>query len=110
MLEWAQYHDYRVNMIIDFLTNGVEDIFNGNDTKSARKTCPQNLWKIARRKLDQLDFAAVLNDLRSPPKNHLEALKGDRKGQHSIRINDQYRICFIWSDDGVHHVEIVDYH
>ena len=97
-------------MIINFLKSGVEDIFNGIDSKSARKTCPQNLWKIARRKLDQLDFAATLNDLRSPPKNHLEALKGDRKGQHSIRINDQYRICFIWSDDGVHNVEIVDYH
>ena len=97
-------------MIINFLTSGVEDIFNGDDTKSARKTCPQNLWRIARRKLDQLDFAATLNDLRSPPKNHLEALKGDRKGQHSIRINNQYRICFIWSDDGVHNVEIIDYH
>lgn len=97
-------------MIIGFLSSGVEDIFNGIDSKSARKTCPQNLWKIARRKLDQLDFAATLNDLRSPPKNHLEALKGNRKGQHSIRINDQYRICFVWSDDGVHNIEIVDYH
>lgn len=54
--------------------------------------------------------AASLNDLRSPPKNRLEALKGSREGQHSIRINDQYRICFIWSDDGIKDVEIVDYH
>lgn len=73
-------------MIINFKDRATEDIFNGNDTKSARQTCPQTLWKIARRKLDQLDFvimqlvcAANLNDLRSPPKNKLEALKGDRK-------------------------------
>ena len=97
-------------MIINFKQQGTKDIFNGKDTKSARKTCPQNLWKIARRKLDQLDFAAILNDLRSPPKNHLEALKGNRRGQHSIRINDRYRVCFIWSKDGVEDVEIVDYH
>ena len=97
-------------MIVNFKRQGTKDIFNGNDTKSARKTCPQNLWKVARRKLDQLDFAAILNDLRSPPKNHLEALKGNRQGQHSIRINDQYRVCFVWSKDGVEDVEIVDYH
>ncbi|MEL6927211.1 MAG: type II toxin-antitoxin system RelE/ParE family toxin [Cyanobacteria bacterium J06600_6] len=97
-------------MIINFKQQGTKDIFNGKDTKPARKTCPQNLWRIARRKLDQLDFAAILNDLRSPPKNHLEALKGNRKGQYSIRINDQYRVCFIWSQDGVKDVEIVDYH
>ena len=97
-------------MITSYKDRGTEDIFNGNDTKSARKTCPQSLWKVARRKLDQLDFAASLNDLRSPPKNKLEALKGDRKGQYSIRINDQYRICFVWSDNGVENVEIVDYH
>ncbi|MEM8674291.1 MAG: type II toxin-antitoxin system RelE/ParE family toxin [Cyanobacteria bacterium P01_G01_bin.67] len=97
-------------MIISYKDRGTQNIFNGNDTKSARKTCPQSLWKVARRKLDQLDFAASLNDLRSPPKNKLEALKGDRKGQYSIRINDQYRICFVWSDNGVENVEIVDYH
>ncbi|MDJ0688315.1 MAG: type II toxin-antitoxin system RelE/ParE family toxin [Xenococcaceae cyanobacterium MO_188.B32] len=97
-------------MIIGYKQQGAKDIFNGNDTKYARRACPQNLWKIARRKLDQLDFAASLNDLRSPPKNKLEALKGDRKGQHSIRINDQYRICFVWSKDGVTEVEIADYH
>lgn len=97
-------------MIISYKDRGTQDIFNGNDTKSARKTCPQSLWKVARRKLDQLDFAASLNDLRSPPKNKLEALKGDRKGQNSIRINDQYRICFVWSNNGVENVEIVDYH
>jgi len=57
-----------------------------------------------------LDAAAVLEDLRVPPGNRLEALKGDRAGQHSIRINDQYRICFVWKEDGPHDVEIVDYH
>jgi proteic killer suppression protein len=93
-------------MIISYKDQGAKDIFNGDDTRYARQACPQNLWKIARRKLDQLDFAASLNDLRSPPKNRLEALKG----QHSIRINDQYRICFVWSNDGVKDVEITDYH
>ena len=97
-------------MIISYKQQGAKDIFNGDNTKYARKACPQNLWKIARRKLDQLDFEASLNDLRSPPKNKLEALKGDRKGQHSIRINDQYRICFVWSKDGIKDVEIADYH
>ena len=64
----------------------------------------------ARRKLLLLDGAAILNDLRSPPGNRLEALKGDRRGQHSIRINDQWRICFTWRDNGAEDVEIVDYH
>jgi proteic killer suppression protein len=68
------------------------------------------LWDIARRKLDQLNAAVGLSDLRFPPSNHLEALKGDRKGQHSIRINQQYRLCFEWTDSGPAGVEIVDYH
>ncbi|MEB3334478.1 MAG: type II toxin-antitoxin system RelE/ParE family toxin [Cyanobacteriota bacterium] len=66
--------------------------------------------KVARRKLQQLKIAATLEDLRVPPGNRLEALSGDRRGQHSIRINDQWRICFIWSDAGPDRVEIVDYH
>jgi proteic killer suppression protein len=65
---------------------------------------------VARRKLAMLDAAVVLRDLATPPGNHLEALKDDRAGQHSIRINDQYRICFVWTDDGPRNVEIVDYH
>jgi proteic killer suppression protein len=65
---------------------------------------------VAQRKLDQIDSATSLNDLRIPPGNRLEALKRDRSGQHSIRINDQYRICFAWKDDGAHEVEITDYH
>jgi proteic killer suppression protein len=70
----------------------------------------KNIERAARRKLLQLHAATELASLRIPPGNQLEALKGDRKGQCSIRINNQWRICFIWRDDGVHQVEIVDYH
>jgi len=66
--------------------------------------------RVARRKLEMLHAAYVLDDLRSPPGNRLEALHGNRKGQHSIRINKQWRICFVWKDNGPHNVEIVDYH
>lgn len=69
-----------------------------------------NIAKDARRKLRQLEIANRLDDLRVPPGNHLEALKGDRSGQYSIRINDQWRVCFRWTDGGVENVEIVDYH
>lgn len=69
-----------------------------------------NIASVARRKLRQLEIAGRLEDLRVPPGNHLEALKGDRTGQHSIRINDQWRICFRWSEAGIRNVEIVDYH
>jgi len=65
---------------------------------------------VAERKLQQLDSAATLEALKSPPGNRLEALLGKRKGQHSIRINDQFRVCFVWAPDGVHNVRIVDYH
>jgi proteic killer suppression protein len=68
------------------------------------------LEKAALRKLDMLHGARDLNDLRAPPANRLEALSGDRRGQHSIRINDQWRICFVWTDEGPADVEIVDYH
>ncbi len=70
----------------------------------------QSIRHAALRKLDMLDAAARLSDLRAPPNNRLEALKGDRKGQHSIRINDQWRICFLWRGGNAHDVEIVDYH
>lgn len=69
-----------------------------------------NIANVATRKLQQLDSAATLEGLRAPPGNRLEALVGDRKGQHSIRINDQWRLCFVWKTDGVHDIEIVDYH
>jgi len=69
-----------------------------------------NIERAALRKLEQLDWSAVLDDLRVPPGNRLEALRGARKGQHSIRINDQWRVCFVWTSDGANGVEIVDYH
>jgi proteic killer suppression protein len=97
-------------MIISFKNQGTEDIFNGNATKSARRLCPKNIWKIAIRKLDQLDSVLSLDELRIPPGNRLESLSGDRRGQYSIRINDQYRICFQWTETGPFDVEIADYH
>ena len=69
-----------------------------------------NIASVALRKLDYLNAAAALIDLRAPPGNRLEALKGDRAGQHSIRVNDQWRICFVWTDAGPTDVEICDYH
>jgi len=97
-------------VIVTFKNKGTEDIFNGKNSKAARKTCPEPLWKIAARKLDQLDSIALLDELRIPPGNWLEVLGGDRGGQHSIRINNQYRICFKWSESGPEQVEIMDYH
>lgn len=97
-------------MIVSFRNAGTQDVFNGENTQGARKTCPPKLWKIATRKLDQVDSAVELYDLKVPPGNRLEPLSGARKGQHSIRINDQYRICFIWTNKGPAQVEIVDYH
>lgn len=69
-----------------------------------------NIESVARRKLDQLDAADTLRDMAAPPGNRLEALRGNRAGEHSIRINDQWRVCFIWTDQGPKDVEIVDYH
>lgn len=97
-------------MIQSFKDAGAEDIFNGENTKEARKSCPMSLWKVASRKLDQLDSVSLLNELNIPYGNQLEDLKGDRKGQYSIRINQQYRICFKWTPLGPDEVEIVDYH
>lgn len=97
-------------MIKSFVTAGTQDIFNGRNTKDARKACPRNLWRVAARKLEQLDSIGLLDELRIPPGNRLEALTRDRKGQFSIRINDQYRVCFLWIEDGPDAVEIVDYH
>ncbi len=97
-------------VIVTFRDEGTEDVFDGRDTKKARKVCPQDLWRVAHRKLDRINQAAELNDLRVPPGNRLEELEGERKGQYSIRINDQYRVCFTWSEHGAEEVEIVDYH
>lgn len=70
----------------------------------------QDIERVARRKLEQLNAAQRIDDLRIPPGNRLEALKGDRRGQHSIRINDRWRVCFVWKDGDAYDVEIVDYH
>ena len=97
-------------MIRSFTDKATEDIFNGVDSKVARKRCPSSLRKVAVRKLDQLDSVVQLPELRIPPGNRFEALYGDREGQYSIRINEQYRICFSWTELGPIDVEVVDYH
>jgi toxin HigB-1 len=97
-------------VIRSFADRGTEDVFNGVDSRAARRACPNTLWAVARRKLDQLDATVSLEALRVPPGNQLEALKGDRRGQFSIRINAQFRICFAWTAEGPDAVEIVDYH
>jgi proteic killer suppression protein len=97
-------------MIISFKDKGTEDIFNGVASKAARKICPQALWRIASRKLELLDSVEQRDELKVPPGNRLEALSGDRKGQHSIRLNEQYRICFRWTKAGPEEVELTDYH
>ncbi len=97
-------------MIQTFKNTGTEDLFNGRHTKAARRLCPTSLWKIAARKLDQLDSVTSLEQLKVPPGNRLEALTGSRQGQYSIRLNDQYRLCFIWTPNGPSQVEIIDYH
>jgi len=97
-------------MIVSFKNQATKDIFNGKNTKAARSLCPRSLWKVATRKLDQLDSVIKIEELRVPPGNRLEGLSGNRKGQFSIRINEQYRICFKWSESGPFEVEIDDYH
>ena len=97
-------------MIADFADQGTEDLFNRVNSPAARRTCPRPLHPLARKKLERLNAVEELEDLAAPPGNRLEALRGDRRGQHSIRINDQYRICFVWEVLGVRAVAIVDYH
>jgi toxin HigB-1 len=94
------------HMIKSFRNRLTEDAFNGK----AGKGFPADLLKTARRKLQYLNAAVSLDDLRAPPANRLEGLKGDRTGQHSIRVNDQFRICFVWTKEGPENVEFVDYH
>ncbi len=93
-------------MIRSYKDTKTEAVASGKTPKGF----PSDLVRIAVRKLTMIENAVALNDLRSPPGNRLEALKNDRLGQHSIRINDQWRICFIWTDAGAEQVEIVDYH
>jgi toxin HigB-1 len=93
-------------VIRSFKNKETEAVFNGR----CPKRFPVQIFSAARRKLEALEAAERLVDLRIPPANRLEALKSDRLGQHSIRINDQWRICFRWTSDGPGDVEIVDYH
>ena len=93
-------------MIKRFKNKETEKVFQGRFSKKL----PRNIQHIAERKLIMIHRAAELNDLRVPPANRLEILSGNRKGQHNIRINSQWRICFEWHEDGVYGVEIVDYH
>ncbi len=93
-------------MIKSFQDKETEKIFN----RQFSSKLPQSIQRVARKKLVIIDAASGLNDLRIPPGNQLEVLKRDRKGQHSIRINDQWRICFKWSAGDAHDVEIADYH
>ena len=97
-------------MINSFKDKGTEDIFNVKSTRAARQACPEVLWKVARRKLGMVNAATRLEDLRVPPGNKLKPLQDDREGQHAIRINDQYRVCFTWTDSGADEVEVTDYH
>lgn len=92
-------------MIRSFLCSDTEALFQSHPVARFR-----NIERVARRKLLQLNAAVELASLRIPPGNQLELLRGDRRGQYSIRINDQWRICFRWEPDGAHDVEIVDYH
>ena len=92
-------------MILGFRDKDTEALWLGRSSRAHRA-----IEKVARRKLDMLNAAGALTDLRSPPGNRLEALKGNRVGQHSMRINDQWRICFVWTEAGPRDVEIVDYH
>lgn len=93
-------------MIKSFRDKQTEDAFNG----IIRKGFPADLIKVVRRKLGYLNAAVLLSDLQAPPGNRLKALKGDRAGQYSIRVNDQFRICFVWTSEGPIDVELTDYH
>ncbi len=95
-----------INSFGDTLT---ENLFNGTKDKGILRI-PKEIHKVAKRKLDMIEFATLLEDLKSPPANRLEKLKGHLKGFYSIRINDQWRIIFEWKRDGAHNVQIIDYH
>ena len=96
--------------IRSFRDQATEDVNYGKDSKAARRVLPTVLHAKARIKLARLHAAESLGDLATLPGNRLEALKGDRRGQYSIRINEKYRVCFIWRGDAAENVEIVDYH
>lgn len=106
LIDVYMQNGYNMHMIRNFADKETEKIYH----QEFSRKLPQSIQRIALRKLMMIDNAEKLDDLRIPPANRLEALKGDRQGQFSIRINDQYRICFVFTDLGIYQVEIVDYH
>lgn len=96
-------------MIASFADKTTQDIFDGLNSKEARRI-PRDIWRIVARKLDMIQGANELRDLLAPPGNRLEALKGNLKGFHSVRVNDQYRTIFHWSGNAAHEVRVTDYH
>ena len=99
-----------LSVIQTFRDRGTEDVFDGISSKSARKCCSMTLWAAARRKLDQINRVREVEELPAPPGNRLERLRGKRKEQYSIRINQQVRVCFRWEGGHAYEVEITDYH
>lgn len=97
-------------MIRSFADAATEDLFNGLGSRRARQACPAAIWPVVRRKLTQLNRVRDLQESSSPPGNRLERLRGDRAGQHSLRINDQYRVCFRWADGYADEVGVTDHH
>jgi proteic killer suppression protein len=97
-------------VIRSFADDATEDLFDGVASRRARRACPESLWPTVRRKLTLLNRARDLRELSMPPGNRLEGLGGDRRGQHGIRINEQYRVCFRWEDGCAYDVEVTDYH
>ncbi len=97
-------------MIRSFADAATEDLFNGVDSRRARAACRADVWPVVRRKLTQINRVRDLRELAIPPGNRLERLGGSRRGQYSIRINQQYRVCFRWEDGYADQVEVTDYH
>ena len=97
-------------VIISFADRETADIYDGRATTAARAACPEHLWPVARRKLDQINRVATLRELAKPPGNRLEKLRGSRTGQYSVRINQQYRVCFRWEEGDAYEVQVTDYH
>lgn len=106
LLQFVSRHDTHLAVIQSARGKLIEQVLAGKPGKGF----PSDLFRVAVRKIAMLEAATKIEDLRVPPGNRLEALSDDRKGQHSIRINDQWRVCFIWTDNGPEDVEIVDYH
>lgn len=98
------------DMIRSFRDKDTEAVFDGLENQAARRCCPRSAWAIARRKLDQINRVREVSELSVPPGNRLERLRGNRKGQYSIRTNQQFRICFKWEEGHAFEVEITDYH